>query len=512
MGAIGKSERIEVKKFKGLILLLLVILITILPASALELTASTGDSGGSSSTHVVYGATIDDFANEHIQLNPEKGTLSNAFSGIGNLPYSSISITDGGKAVAAWREITGDPGYTSWSYNWGTDKSYISGFGNGVIAWLSMDVQNAYGIDAGSAAINDEGDCAAVTTQISSPTPTSTLRNYYTSANAYTPFVFAYQWASSGSSENAVAVGWSGGNHEGDKSWNYIADSGNSYWESPYNSAITGGNFAYTYESISSAYGSNYAQMFSQAENVGLANEYISWINGPIEQIPTFHGEADFVVRANELDNIQISTSATKDGVLIAPTLPAGTKTAIMLEPMKNAFAISGVTDLGTTVLPDLTLKGYATLRYTDSGATRERFQNLGQYDVVLVDSHMNSNGISLSSGTEWLPASQLNYQSSKNSLVILSGCESFAGHPTQKSALANAVGSAYLSGGFTQEISAEWGHDYLSYFFDSLSAGYPASYANTYANNLATGKWGSGQYLIPLVFYPTNMQHDFKL
>jgi NitT/TauT family transport system substrate-binding protein len=135
-----------------------------------------------------------------------------------------------------------------------------------------------------------------------------------------------------------------------------------------------------------------------------------------------------------------------------------------------------------------------------------------GQYDVVLIDSHMNSNGISLSTGTEWLPASQLNYQPSKNSLVILSGCESFAGYPTQKSDLAVALNSAYLSGGFTEISNTGWDHDYLSYFFDSLSAGYPASYANAYANNLATGKWGSGQYLIPLVFYPTNWQHDFKL
>jgi hypothetical protein len=218
------------------------------------------------------------------------------------------------------------------------------------------------------------------------------------------------------------------------------------------------------------------------------------------------------VVQANALGNIQLSTDASKDSVLISPTLPTGTKTAIMLEPMSNAFTISGATDLGTTVLPDLAFKGYATLRYIDSGATSEKFQNLGQYDVVLVDSHMNSEGISLSTGNEWLPASQLNYQPSTNSLVILSGCESFAGYPTQKSDLAAALDKAYLSGGFKGSIDTVWDHDYLSYFFDALSVGYPASYANTYANTLATDKYGSGQYFLPLVFYPTNWQHDFKL
>jgi hypothetical protein len=187
-----------------------------------------------------------------------------------------------------------------------------------------------------------------------------------------------------------------------------------------------------------------------------------------------------------------------------------------MLEPMDNAFANVGATDLRNTVFPELAVKGYATLRYTDSGATSDKFQNLGQYDVVLVNSHMNPDTISLSTinpstNSYDLPASQLNYVLSKNSLVILTGCKSSEGYPT-KSPLANAVSSAYLSGGYADEVAIVWNADYLSYFFDALYSGNTASYANYYANNLATAKWGSDQLYIPLEFYPTNWQHDFRL
>jgi hypothetical protein len=191
--------------------LLLTLLLTIPLAYGLELTASTGNAGASSSTHIVYGATVNDYANEHISLSPESGTLSNAFSGSGNLPYSSISIGDSkGNYAYASRSISGEPGVTTWNYDWNTYYPYSPTAGYGVGAWLSMDVQNAKDINAGSGAINGEGDGAVAMTQISSPTPTSALRNYYTAANAYVPFVVAYQWASSGSGENALSVGWSG--------------------------------------------------------------------------------------------------------------------------------------------------------------------------------------------------------------------------------------------------------------------------------------------------------------
>ena len=503
------------KLFRGFVSLLLIVLISISLTSGLELTASTGSNGDSTSTGVTYGATVEDYAHEHIKLNPEQGTLSNAFTGTGDLPYSYVTITDSGNTASTWRGVTGIPGYTSWSYDWGTSKPYVSGLGTGVSAWLTMNVQNAYGIGVGSAAVNgatgnDVGDCTVAMTGIFSSAPTTSLSNYWTSASAYTSAVNAIQGASSSSGENAWFLGWSG-NDEADQVLSSIAASGNSYVGIPITSTWAGKNFAYAYESTSGAYGSNYAKMSSHTENRGLAKEYLSGYDGTITPVPTNYGGADFVVQANALGNTQLETSAIADNVLITPTLPTGTKNAIMLEPFKNAFTSVGATDLDTTVFPDLVAKGYATLSYTDSGATSERFQNLGQYNVVLVDGHMNSNDIGLSTGTGFLPASQLNYQTSKNSLVVLAGCDSFNSYP-QKSALASAVSNAGISGGYANSVNTDWNNDYLTYFFDALRNGNTASSANSNANTLATAKWGSGQYNIPLVFYPTNWQKDFKL
>ena len=49
------------KRLLGFVLLPLIILITASLTSGLELSASTGGNGGSSSTNVRYGATIDDY-------------------------------------------------------------------------------------------------------------------------------------------------------------------------------------------------------------------------------------------------------------------------------------------------------------------------------------------------------------------------------------------------------------------------------------------------------------------
>ena len=213
-------------------------------------------------------------------------------------------------------------------------------------------------------------------------------------------------------------------------------------------------------------------------------------------------GKAEFRYNAANDQIININSRATTTNLLISPALPIGTQTAIMLEPMNYAFSsIGGATDLSTTVLASLLAKDYAVLRYTDSGASSDKFQKLGNYNVVLVNSHMNSNEIGLSTGLGYIPASQLNYHTSKNSLVILAGCESFAGYP-QKSALATAISEADLSGGYANSVSTLWNNDYLSYFFNALSNGDTAKAANIYANTLATYKYGGSPYNLKLVFY----------
>ena len=79
------------KLIKGALLFALIFLISVSLTSGLELSASTVGNDGNSATHVVYGSTIDDYANEHIGLNPGDATLSNSFSGSGSLPSSSIA-------------------------------------------------------------------------------------------------------------------------------------------------------------------------------------------------------------------------------------------------------------------------------------------------------------------------------------------------------------------------------------------------------------------------------------
>ena len=252
----------------------------------------------------------------------------------------------------------------------------------------------------------------------------------------------------------------------------------------------------------------NLVDLASFAQNTNLANEYLTDSDGNVYPIPTNYGGANFEVQTGSLANTKLQSTATSSNVAITPTLPTSIKTAIMLEPMNDAFTnYAGATDLGTTVFPDLVGSGYATLRYTDSGASSDKFQNLGQYNVVLVDSHMNSGIIGLSTinpstKADYIPASQLNYKTSKKPLVILAGCDSFGGYPTTKSALAQAVSGAYLSGGYTDSVGTDWNNDYLSYFFDALSNGDTASAANTEANTAATNQYGTGTYYLPLVFY----------
>ena len=189
-----------VELFKGFVSLLLIVLISISLTSGLELSASTGGNDGSSSMSVAYGATVADYAKEHIQLNPGDGTLSNAFSGSGSLPDSSISTSDTkGNYAKVYRSISGKSGTTKWNYDWSTYKPTSSTAGSGVGAWLSLTASNAYSISGGSYSSNHEGDNAQANTNINSNSLTdSWLGNYYTCATAFTNAANAHQTATIG--------------------------------------------------------------------------------------------------------------------------------------------------------------------------------------------------------------------------------------------------------------------------------------------------------------------------
>jgi hypothetical protein len=736
----------EVKKIKSAAFLILIVLISVSLTSGLELTASTGGNDGSSSTHVVYGATVDDYANEHIGLNPGEATLSNSFSGTGNLPSSSIGISDTkGNYAYVSRSVSGKPVTTKWNYDWNTYYPYSSTAGSGVGAWLSLSSSNAYSIYGSGYASNREGDSASASTTVGSSGTTSSLSNYYVNPYAFSNEADANQnaisasgnqivyktsasnkefdnswltaevyggingYASSASGKSASATAKQSANSAsgqviwfleqaqnnekdtvgvqaagsiypnvgaiiqngqltsysgsatstktsvargadiatlsgssinfGPYAWNNEKDSATSILSSTtgsisgyHDSASAVPTYATAYQSMNSitstgattiqgtsnnaandystasiyvssgtitsptsntyasltsdyayptaskistlgngntyAYASNpqgvssnsnlriangaitnpnfYAwsqpsivetnlvsltsatgslvDLTSHAENTRFADEGMVYLAGGISKhVTPNYGGANFEVQAKSLTSTKLQSDATTSNVVITPTLPASIKTAIMLEPFSTAHATYGATNLGTTVFPDLVAKGYATLRYTDSGATYDKYQNLGNYNVVVADGHGDQNGISLStinpqySNQYYIPSSQLNYKAaSTNSLVILTMCSGFSGYPKTKSNLANAFGSAYLSAGFAYDDDGSWADAYLRYFFDSLSAGNTASYADSFAHQKVNSIYGSDSIpadRVPLQFYPLNGQHsNFKL
>jgi hypothetical protein len=203
--------------FRGFASLLLIFLISVSLVSGLSLTASVEGNGVSSSTHTVYGATIDDFANQHIGLNPEEGTLSNAFSGSGSLPYNSLSISDTkGNYAEVHRSVSGEPGVTRWTYDWNTYMPHSSNAGYGVGARLWLTASNAYSISGGSSSSNKEGDNAQANTNINSNSLTaSSLSDYYTEATAFTNAANAYQRANSASGN--IQCNEFANNYEGDE-------------------------------------------------------------------------------------------------------------------------------------------------------------------------------------------------------------------------------------------------------------------------------------------------------
>jgi hypothetical protein len=494
------------KLLKLFTILSLIVLICVVQTSGLELSASAGGNAGRSTTMVAYGATIDDYANQHISLSPSSGTLANSYSGSGSLKKSTLSITDSkGNNAYVSRSITGKSGITKWSYDWSTSQISSPTYGSGVCAALSLTASDAYSIFGQGYAKNKQGDVAeaSITAGSNSYGATSSLSNYEAYAQAFAKNVYADQAADYVASSGPINVE-AHASSTIDKDYSsvdldvfkgMITDldfSANSGTDTPEQAQA---NFA-------EASGSS-VDLSSHAENKALAREYTSSSVGTT-YYNYLYGGADFEVQAKELTDTKITASATSSTVTITPTLPSSIKTAIMLEPFNKVVTLKGypkAIDLSTTVFPELVSKGYATLRYTDSGATSDKFANLGSYNVVLVNSHMNSNVIGLSTGTGYISASDLHYDTSQKPLVILAGCDSFDGYPI-KSNLANAVSGADLSGGYANSVGTAWNNAYLSYFFDSLGNGDTASQANTYAYKTATKKYGSGVYYLPLVLY----------
>jgi hypothetical protein len=185
---------------------------------------------------------------------------------------------------------------------------------------------------------------------------------------------------------------------------------------------------------------------------------------------------------------------------------------------MYYAFTtIGGATDLGPTVARTLVGKGYAVLRYTDSGASIDKFQDLDNYNVAVIDSHMDNQHIALSTSPGVVDATQLATWYSNppsKSLVILAGCESFEGSPTYYSPLATAISKADAGMGFSADVGTIWCNDYVSELITKMSEGMTAENANNYVWGTYRPNWLAAHGYPTIGVIPLNGfgNKDFKL
>jgi hypothetical protein len=178
------------------------------PVSCLDLSASIGNSDSGSSLQVAYGAETVDSIYQEIEMDANKGTISNQFSGSGSLPYSSLGKSDArGNFVRVYRSISGKPGVTKWSYEWKTFSLVSSSAGYGVGAQLWLNANNAYAISCGSSSSsNRAGNAVADTKIVSSLGPTSSITNYYASSTAFSGECDVYQCVSAARGESIQVV------------------------------------------------------------------------------------------------------------------------------------------------------------------------------------------------------------------------------------------------------------------------------------------------------------------
>jgi hypothetical protein len=436
---------------RGFVSLLLIVLISISLTSGLELTASTGGNDGSSSTHVVYGATVDDYANEHIGLNPEDGALSNAFSGSGSLPSSSIGISDTkGNYATVSRSISGKSGTTKWNYDWSTYKPTSSTAGSGVGARLSLTASNAYSIYGSGYASNKEGDIASASATVgsSSPYTTSSLSNYWANPRAFTNEADMYQSASSATSTGPTTITGSSNNAEKDyttttistttgtisspttnvysgktSSWSYptaslISTAGTGKLDayasnregdsSKFCLMVTNGkvtnpnfyawgatNFAETWASIPNAYGA-VAEISSQGLDKALGyEEHWAWnsATNSWNRIKTKveKGEGDFAAKKtnnNAFSNVALTTHATKSDITISSS-GFGSNSALILDPRRWEFVTDvGGSEIRDTVMTALKNKGYAVTYYSDAAVSKGKVLQMDEYKVSAINTH----------------------------------------------------------------------------------------------------------------------------
>lgn len=444
--------------------LTIVFLICISISAGLELSASMGGNQGSSSMMNRYGATVCDYANQHISLNPYPGSLSNAYSGTGNLPVNSLSIRDTkGNYACVSRSVGGETGITAWSFDWDTYYPYSSSLGSGVGARLKFTATRASSIFGSGYSSNRMGSIASASISVeSSPSDAdSDLIEYYANPTSFVGEARVYQSAGYAKSTGTIEISDYSSNAEDDCASasisvtdgsvvkpiitvysqrtntcsNSLASSIASNGESNLysyasnaegdsskfaltvnNGKITNTNLyglaakncAQTKGSVSSAYG-KLAEITAQGLDNALGyQERCSW-NAEKKiwekiKVKVERGEGDFAaLRQDYADfgRVSVGTLSSKSDVTIM-TSGFGVKTALILDPNCWEYeADLGASNIRDTIMSSLKEKGYAVTYYSDSAVSKDKVKKMDEYWISAIQSHTTPTTMYLSRSSD---------------------------------------------------------------------------------------------------------------
>lgn len=539
----------------------LIFVISTSASFGLELSATAGNGHGSSSTDVVYGATVSDYANQNIKLNPNEGTLSNAYSGSGSLPSSSISRKDSkGNYVYVSRSVSGKPGTTTWSYDWNTYAPYSSTAGYGVGAKLWLSAHNAYSISGAGYAKNAEGDTAEASISVGSsyPSTTSSLSNYYVNPTAFTNEARVYQKADYATSTGRIITQGKSRNLENDYSWasidipsgtvskptTNVYSAKSSGWVYPTASSVytikAGGlnayasnsegdisnlyatvdngritnpqfyswsdkTFAETWASIPSMYGKT-AEITSQGKDKALGyQEDFVWNSEKKDwdriKTPISRGEGDFVAKRSNnyaFNSVAVKTRATKSDVEIT-TSGFGSKTALILDPRRWEFVTdAGGKEIFSPISTALKNKGYAVTYYSDSAVSKDKVKKMDEYYVSAILTHASPYDIYLSKSSNGKSWDTMSASELKPAYTKYNGMALILGCDTFKNTGSGTWADATNKAKVRGGTSKSWDRNYVGNYANKFFTSMSNGNPAWYANlEASTFGWNPGLKLL---------------
>jgi hypothetical protein len=545
---------INIRFFK----LALIFLISISLAAGLDLSVSTGGNNGRSSTAIEYGATVRDYANQHVSLNPYEGSLSNAYSGSGSLPSNSLFISDSkGNYACVSRSVEGDPEITKWNYEWMTSPLYSSSFGSGVGAWLKLTAKDAYSISGSGYSSNKMGCIASASMSVESSHTDSDLIEYSVNPTSFAGEARVYQTAGYTKSTGPISVSDYSSNAEGDQisssicvtegsitkpvttvysrrtntCSNSIASSITTTGESRLctyasntegdisrfvltvnNGKITDPNLyglcardsAQTKGSVSSAYG-KLAEMGAQGLDNALGyQEDWSWnANTNLwdrTKVKVERGEGDFAaLRRNNADfgKVSVGTLSTKNDVVIL-TSGFGGKTALILDPRRWEFVTSlGASDIRDSVLASLKDRGYAVTYYSDSAVSKDKVKKMDEYWISAIHSYTTPTTMYLSKSSDGANWDTITASELKSGYTYSNGMALIIGSDSFSSIGSGTWADAVSKASVRGGTTSSWKDSYGSDFINKYIFALSYYYPASNANANAAGLKGERLLLL---------------